>query len=94
VREQALAICFIHRTNAMHKAYLTHLQNGFLDGSDYYPSTLIEAYNILQPREPEGGLTAIEANGLAFVNASGKPREAGGQNLDHIVCFECGNSRH
>jgi hypothetical protein len=47
-REQALAIRFIRGTNATHKAYLTHLQNSFLDGSDYYPSTLHEAYNILQ----------------------------------------------
>lgn len=94
VHEQALAIFFILRTNTMYKAYLTHLQNGFLDGSDYYPSTLHEAYNILQCREPEGGLTAIEANGLAFVNASGEPGEAGGQNLDHIVCFECAKSGH
>ena len=33
-REQALAIRFIHRTNAKYKAYLTHLRNSFLDGSD------------------------------------------------------------
>jgi hypothetical protein len=53
--EQALAIWFIHGANDSHKTYLTHLQNSFLDGSDYYPSTLHEAYNILQRREPKGG---------------------------------------
>ena len=46
--EQALAIQFIRGTIDKHKAYLTHLQNSFLDESDYYPSTLHEAYNILQ----------------------------------------------
>ena len=50
--EQALAICFICGTNDNHKTYLTHLQNSFLDGSDYYPATLHEAYNILQHHEP------------------------------------------
>jgi hypothetical protein len=35
-REQALTIRFIRGTNAKYKAYLTHLRNSFLDGSDYY----------------------------------------------------------
>ena len=47
-RAQSLAIQFIHGANDKHKAYLTHLRNSFLDGSDYYPGTLHEAYNILQ----------------------------------------------
>jgi hypothetical protein len=89
-REQALAIRFIRGTNAKYKAYLTHLRNSFLDGSDYYPSSVHTAYNILQRRESEGGSTDIEADGLAFVNAGGEPGEAGGQNLDHITCFDWG----
>ena len=47
-REQALAIRFIRGTNAIYKGYLTHLRNSFLDGANYYPTTLHEAYNILQ----------------------------------------------
>jgi hypothetical protein len=94
-REQAVAIRFIRGANATHKVYLTHLRNSYLgDGSDIYPSTLHEAYNILQRREPEGGVTAIEADGLAFVNAGGERGEAGGRNLDHILCFECGEPGH
>jgi hypothetical protein len=54
-REQALAIWFIRGANNVHKGYLTHLRNSFLDGSDYYPSMVHEAYNILQRRKPEGG---------------------------------------
>jgi hypothetical protein len=53
--EQALAIHFIHGANDAHKTYLTHLQNSFLHGSNYYPSTVHEAYNILQRREPKQG---------------------------------------
>jgi hypothetical protein len=45
--KQALAIQFIHGANGTYKMYLTHLRNSFLDDSDYYPSTLHEAYNIL-----------------------------------------------
>ena len=52
-RKQALAIQFIHGANDKHKAYLTHLCNSFLDGSDYYPGTLHKAYNILQQCKPK-----------------------------------------
>jgi hypothetical protein len=82
--EQALAIHFVCGANAMHKAYLTHLRNSFLDGSNYYPKTLHEAYNILhQCHEPEGGpMTIDEDDGLAFLNAGGEPQEGMGHNLD------------
>jgi hypothetical protein len=92
-REQALAIRFIRGANDSHKTYLTHLRNSFLDGTDYYPSTLHEAYNILQRREPEGGVTnVVDADGVAFVNAGGERGEP--RNLDHITCFECGEPGH
>jgi hypothetical protein len=92
-REQALAILFICGANATHKTYLTHLRNSFLDGSDYYPSTLHEAYNILQRHVPESGsMNIANADGVAFVNAGGECGE--GQNLDHITCFECGETGH
>jgi hypothetical protein len=92
-REQALAIQFIHGANNSHKTYLNHLWNSFLDGSDYYPSTLHEAYNILQCREPESGMTNIvDVDGVAFINAGGERGEP--RNLDHITCFDCGEPGH
>jgi hypothetical protein len=92
-RKQVLAIQFIRGANDSHKTYLTHLWNSFLDGTDYYPFTLHEAYNILQRREPEGGLTNIvDADRVAFVNAGGERGEP--RNLDHIICFDCGERRH
>jgi hypothetical protein len=71
--KQALAICFIHGANDNHKAYLTHLRNSYLDRSDYYLATLLEAYHILQHREPKGGHVAIDSDRteLVFVNAGG-----------------------
>jgi hypothetical protein len=71
--EQALAIHFIRGVNENHKTYLTHLRNSFLDGSDYYPATLHEAYNILQHHEPEGGHMTVGDGQLelAFVNTGG-----------------------
>jgi hypothetical protein len=53
-REQTPAMQFISGTNAKYKEYLTHLRNSFLDGSDYYPTSVHAAYNILQRRESEG----------------------------------------
>lgn len=78
----------------MHKAYLTHLQNSFLDGSDYYLLTLHKAYNILQCCEPEGGSIAIEDDGVTFVNAGGETGEGTGHSHDNIVCFECRQPGH
>jgi hypothetical protein len=88
-RKQALAVCFIRGANAIHKTYLTHLRNSFLDGSDYYPSTLHEAYNILlQRRVPEGGSMNIAGQ------CGRKAWRRQGQNLDHITCFKCGEIGH
>ena len=94
-REQALAIRFIRGSNSTYKPYLTHLCNSYLDGSDYYPSTLHEAYHILQRRELDIGSGPVENNGVAFVNAGrNEPSADGGRNLDHITCYECGRTGH
>jgi hypothetical protein len=88
-REQALAIRFIRGTNFSHKKYLTHLRNSYLDGADYYPSTLHEAYNILQRWENDSASITVEDGGVAFVTSG---RES--KNLDHIICFECKKTGH
>jgi hypothetical protein len=94
-REQALAVKFIRGTNATYKPYLTHLRNSFLDGSDYYPSTLHEAYHILQRREIDAGAGTVETDGVAFVNAGSNESSAeGSRNLDRITCYECGRTGH
>jgi hypothetical protein len=98
-RDQALAIRFIRGANENHKGYLTHLRNSYLDGTDYYPATLHEAYHILQRREPEGGQIPIgtEQPELAFVNAgNGQPRgnTLGRGGSGDIICYNCGGHGH
>jgi Zinc knuckle len=97
-KEQALAIRFVRGANDRYKGYLTHLRNSYLDGMDHYPTTLQEAYHILQRREPEGGHVPIgtEEPELAFVNAGGgQPR---GTNVrgggGEIICYKCGQPGH
>jgi len=47
-RKQALAMCFIQGANAKYSAeYLVHLHNSSLQGSNYYPKMLTEAYHTL-----------------------------------------------
>jgi hypothetical protein len=92
-RKQALAIQFIPGANDSHKAYLTNIWNSFLGGSDYYPSTLHVAYIILHHREPEGGMTHIvDVDRVVFINVGGERGEP--RNLDHIICFDCGEPGH
>jgi hypothetical protein len=97
-REQALAIRFIRGMNDNHKTYLTHLRNSYLDGSNYYPTTLHEAYHILQHHEPKGRHVPLgsEQPELVFINASGgQPRDnLQGCGGDRIICFECGQPGH
>jgi hypothetical protein len=82
-RELSLELRFIRGANGNYKSYLTHLHNSYLDGNDYYPKTLHEAYNILQRREsdvPTGSTTT--SDGIAFTTA-GK-----------VICFNCGKPGH
>jgi hypothetical protein len=82
-RELSLALWFIRGANGNYKSYLTHLLNSYLDGNDYYPTTLHEAYNILQRQESDvttGGATT--SNGIAFTTAG------------EVICFNCGEPGH
>ena len=64
--DQELAIRFIQGTNMHHKGYLHHLRNSYLDGSDNYPRTIHEAYNILWRREEEAPAHGLESDGVSF----------------------------
>jgi hypothetical protein len=70
-KEQALAVRFLRGTNENYASYLTHLRNSYLDGYDNYPSTLHDAYNVLQRREPDRVTGVLENDGVAFVNNAG-----------------------
>jgi hypothetical protein len=88
-QEQALAVRFLRGTNSHHASYLTHLRNSFLDGYDNYPSTLHDAYNVLQRREPDHTASVIENDGVAFLNNG---QQAG--NRRQVTCFNCGEVGH
>jgi hypothetical protein len=94
-REQTLAMRFIRGTNERYKNYLAHLRNSFLDGSDIYPETVHQAYNILLRREQDTGLSEQQSDGMAFANV-GAEDSAGGEhkNKDHIICYDCGDKGH
>jgi hypothetical protein len=82
-REMSLAIRFIRGANSNYKSYLTHLCNSYLDGNDVYPTTIHEAYNILQRRETDTSNTGVSSNdGVAFTT--------GGE----VICFNCGEPGH
>jgi hypothetical protein len=82
-REMSLAIRFICGTNSNYKLYLTHLRNGYLDGSDVYPMTLHKAYNILQWRETNTSNTGVSSNDCVAFATGGE-----------VICFNCGEPGH
>jgi hypothetical protein len=70
---------FIRGANSNYKSYLTHLCNSYLDGNDIYPTTLHEAYNILQQRESDTIITGVSnADGVAFTTSG------------EVTCYNCG----
>eukprot|EP00934_Nitzschia_sp_Nitz4_P008987 Nitzschia sp. Nitz4//scaffold353_size16344//11151//16190//NITZ4_008865-RA/size16344-processed-gene-0.13-mRNA-1//1//CDS//3329548925//8977//frame0 len=50
-KQRAIATRFLRACNSKHQGYRTHLSDSYLDGSDYYPKTAHDAYNIMQRRE-------------------------------------------
>ena len=87
-RDQELAIRFIRGTNLNHKGYLRHLRNSYLDGSDNYPRTVHEAYNILWRREEEAPAQGLESDGVSFAQ-NGQQRD-----LSNIRCYSCQQMGH
>ena len=87
-RDQELAIRFIRGTNIYHKGYLCHLRNSYLDGSNNYPRTVHEAYNILRRHEEEAPAHGVESDGVSFAQ-SGQRRD-----LSNIRCYSCQQMGH
>jgi hypothetical protein len=82
-RELSLVMRFIHGANSNnYKSYLTHLCNSYLDGNNIYPTTLHEAYNILQRRESDTATAGVSSHdGVAFTICG------------EVICFNCGKAR-
>ena len=87
-RDQELAIRFIRGTNQHHKGYLRHLRNSYLDGSDNYPRTVHEAYNILRRREEDAPAQGLESDGVSFA------QNGQGRDLSNIRCYSCQQMGH
>ena len=71
-----------------HKGYLRHLRNSYLDGTDNYPRTVHEAYNILWRREEDTPVQGIESDGVLFAQ-SGQ-----WQDLSNVQCYSCQQMGH
>ena len=88
-----LAINFIKGAHPKYKnEYLVHLCNCKLQGNDYYPKMLAEAYNTLSRWGVHG--TAMSSGldggkGVAFVS---KGQDA--KSKKKIKCFNCGKEGH
>jgi hypothetical protein len=89
-KERYLAICFLQSVNNKYSSYLDHLRNSFLDGQEILPSTLHQAYNILQRRSMGATYNQLEGgDGVAFAQES-----IDGHSKSHITCFQCGQRGH
>jgi hypothetical protein len=87
--ELYLATCFLQSVGPKFTSYLRHLRDGFLDGQNLYPSTLQQAYNILQRRSTSTPQLQPQLPGsdrVAFAQQ--------GTDLRRITCFRCGAKGH
>ena len=93
-RQQAKQIClatrFLRSVNAKHESYLRELRHAQLNGHDDYPVTLIEAYNILQRRQPDV-TPAIHHEGVSFLCTV--VTGTNGETHPNITCRRCRKAR-
>jgi hypothetical protein len=87
--QQMLAIRVPRGVSVNYKSYLTRLHNSFLDGTDVYPATLHEAYDILQRRDNQSFPSVPDVGGMAFAT-TGQQRKKGTPK-DGV---ECNNYKH
>ena len=87
-RSQELTIRFIRGTKLHHKGYLHHLRNSYLDGTDNYPRTVHEAYNIVRRCEEDAPVQSIEGDGVLFAQS----RQW--QDLSNVQCYSCQQMGH
>jgi hypothetical protein len=84
--ELYLATCFLQSVNQNYSSYLDHLRDSFLDGQEVYPSTLHQAYNILQRRSVSINQPHLTGgDGVAFTQSSG---------ARNVTCFRCQEQGH
>ena len=65
-----------------------HLQNSFFDGVDNYPTTVLEAYNILHLQRKENPYQVQENDGVSFAQNGQK------KDLSNIWCYSCNQMGH
>ena len=87
-QSQERTIRFIQGTNTHHKGYLCHLRNLYLDGTDNYPRTVHEAYNILRRHEEETPVHGIKSDGVSFAQSGQQ------QDLSNVRCYSCQQMGH
>jgi hypothetical protein len=89
---RTLAARFIRGANKKADAYRGELRNSYLNGNDDYPTSLTQAYNIMQ-RHSEMNAPVIEpdgsGSGIAFVTAG-----RNGRTYNHITCHNCNRTGH
>ena len=92
-RERALAINFVKGAHPRYRnEYLVHLRNCKLQGNDYYPKTLAEAYYTLSRWGVHGAAGSAGLDGGEGIAFAHKGEEGKGKKT--IKCFNCGKEGH
>jgi hypothetical protein len=92
-KQMTLATRFIRSVNSKHELYLKELRHSQLNGNDDYPTTLSDAYNILQRRQPDV-TPAIHHDGLSFLLSEGLCAGTNGITYPNITCRRCRKTGH
>jgi len=99
-RDELLVIRFINGANQEHQTYKNHLKNSYLDGTDIYPSSVHDAFRIMQRRPKESSNIDTNDAGLAFATDGQTDIDSGNvmannrRDISHITCFNCNQRGH
>jgi len=100
-RKKFLAIAFLLGGKPdLYENLVVDLENDYLKGNDFFPSTVTEAYQLManysQKKELGAPRNNRRHNGIGFLQTSNKKLVKGtdGRIHDSIQCYKCGDTGH
>jgi hypothetical protein len=101
--QAVLAIRFLRSMRSRFKNYLQELEHAKLENRDHYPTTLADAYSILQRRASEGVPHAVHDERVAFSTNGTSEAEVpigdivpgdDGLTFPDTICYSCNRHGH
>jgi hypothetical protein len=98
-KERYLAVAMLSACdNSRYNRLSEELENDYTKGSNHYPKTVTEAYNLIVNYRQSKSIVRIynDSEGVAFVNvdANRQPRDRQFRDIEKVKCYNCNKKGH